>query len=151
MSHEMHAYDSASPTWSFNPQSTLHRTPLGSPFKQAVCRFIAWHQSLSVTMYLLIVSAVSIYDMLMTVRYADTLKYMEQNPFGRWMMRLDELENGVPPDLTLFLSAKSLGTVLVMLVLFGLVRYRARLGHPVAIGVSICQLMLLWYLTVGEA
>ncbi len=151
MRHEMHSYDSVSPSWSSNPQSILHRTTLGSSFKRTAYRFLAWQQSLSVTMYLFIISAVSIYDMLMTVRYADTLKYMEQNPFGRWMMRLDELEHGVPPDLTLFLSVKSLGTVLVMLVLFGLVRYRARLGHPVAIGVSICQLMLLWYLTLGEA
>lgn len=100
--------------------------------------------------YLLIVAAVSLYDMMLTVKYAISLKYLEQNPFGRWIMRLDELENGMPPDLTLFLSAKSLGTVLVMGVIVALIRYRARLGHPVAIGVSIFQLMLAWYLTVGE-
>lgn len=100
--------------------------------------------------YLLIVAAVSLYDMMLTVKYAISLKYLEQNPLGRWMMRLDELENGNPPDLTLFLSVKSLGTVLVMGVIVALIRYRSRLGHPVAIGVSIFQLMLAWYLTVGE-
>ena len=100
--------------------------------------------------YLLIVAAVSLYDMMLTVKYAISLKYLELNPFGRWMMRLDELENGMPPDLTLFLSAKSLGTVLVMGVIVALIRYRARLGHPVAMGVSLFQLMLAWYLTVGE-
>lgn len=164
MSHGLHAYESASRrvsidlrtvlsrplsalTGAWVPTTAPHRYSSSKPFAQ----FGKLVASRAITpIYLFIIAAVSIYDMLLTIRYADTLKSLEQNPLGRWMMRLDEIEHGISPDLTLFLSVKSIGTLLVMLALLALVRYRARLGHPVGLGVAMCQLVLLWYLTLGE-
>lgn len=100
--------------------------------------------------YWLIIASVSIYDMHLTVKYASTLKSLEQNPIGRWLMHLDSIQHDVIPDTTLFLSFKSLGTIAVMLILAILIRQRARLGHPVAIGVTMFQLSLAWYLKYGE-
>jgi len=96
----------------------------------------------------LIIGLVSVYDMVMTVKYAQHLKYLEENPVGRWMMQLDQLQSGAMPDLTLFLSAKSAGTALVLIILAVLYHRQRRIGHPVAFGVSVFQLMLLWYLTI---
>jgi hypothetical protein len=164
MSHGLHAYESASRRVSIDLRTVLSRplsslagawistaAPQPNAFSNAFARFGWPLASRAITpIYLFIIAAVSIYDMLLTIRYADTLKSLEQNPLGRWMMRLDEIEHGISPDLTLFLSVKSIGTILVMLALLALVRYRARLGHPVGLGVAMCQLVLLWYLTLGE-
>lgn len=100
--------------------------------------------------YWLIIASVSVYDMHLTVKYAGTLKSLEQNPVGRWLMQLDAIQHDVIPDTTLFLSFKSLGTIVVMLILAILIRQRARLGHPVAIGVTMFQLSLAWYLKYGD-
>ncbi|MFN7733661.1 MAG: hypothetical protein ACK5OB_17320 [Pirellula sp.] len=164
MSHGLHAYESASRRVSIDLRTVLSRplsalagawVPTPAPHRHsssnAFAQFGWFLASRAITpIYLFIIAAVSIYDMLLTIRYADTLKSLEQNPLGRWMMRLDEIEHGISPDLTLFLSVKSIGTILVMLALLALVRYRARLGHPVGLGVAMCQLVLLWYLTLGE-
>jgi len=165
MSHGLHPYESASRRVSIDLRTVLSRPlsslagallPTPAPLRNssssnASAQFVWLLASRAMTpIYLFIIAAVSIYDMLLTIRYADTLKSLEQNPLGRWMMRLDEIEQGISPDLTLFLSVKSLGTILVMLALMALVRYRARLGHPVGLGVAMCQLVLLWYLTLGE-
>jgi hypothetical protein len=151
MSHGTQAIESITSRHGASFRSLLDRIAGVELFREANRELLRKsHTYALMVAYLLIVAAVSLYDMMLTVKYAISLKYLEQNPLGRWMMRLDELENGMPPDLTLFLSVKSLGTVLVMGVIVALIRYRARLGHPVAVGVSLFQLMLAWYLTVGE-
>ncbi len=96
----------------------------------------------------IVIAAVSLYDMFLTVKYAEQLKYLEQNPIGRWMMQLDYLDNGALPDLTLFLSAKSIGTLLVLTILALLFHRQRRIGHSVALGVSGSQVLLAWYLSV---
>lgn len=109
-----------------------------------------WHRSsMPLFLYSVIIGLVSLYDMYLTVKYAMYLKYMEQNPVGRWMMQLDQVKNGSMPDLTLFLSAKSIGTLVVLIVLAVLYHRRRRIGHPVAVGVSSFQVLLLWYLTMA--
>ncbi|MCU0708833.1 MAG: hypothetical protein MUF23_11130 [Pirellula sp.] len=105
--------------------------------------------SVPIALHCFIIALVSIYDMYLTVKYAQYLKYMEQNPVGRWLMQLDQLKNGAMPDLTLFLSAKSVGTLLVLLILALLYHHRRRIGHPVALGVTSFQVVLAWYLTVA--
>ena len=111
-----------------------------------------WQQSwISVVAYLALVASVSIYDIILTVLYAPYLKYAEQNPLGRWMMDLDRLANGATPDLTLFLTMKSLGTIVVLSAMYGLILWRSRLGHPVALGVSCFQFWLAAYLTFGTS
>lgn len=103
----------------------------------------------STILYLFIVGSVSAYDIVLTIKYAAYLKYMEENPIGRWLMRLDELENGCLPDLTWFLTAKMIGTVIVLAGMAALILWKGKLGHPVAIGVSLFQLCLAAYLTFG--
>jgi hypothetical protein len=105
--------------------------------------------TLPLTCHCFIIALVSIYDMYLTVKYAQYLKYMEQNPVGRWLMQLDQLKNGAIPDLTLFLSAKSIGTLIVLTILALLYHHRRRIGHPVAAGVTTFQVVLAWYLTVA--
>ena len=107
--------------------------------------------TLSVLSYLAIISTVAVYDMLLTIRYSVSLKQYEQNPLGRWLMNLDQLGMNTLPDLTLFLSLKVLGTISVLIVIVGLVRWRARVGHPVGLGVAAFQIALACYLTYMES
>ncbi len=102
---------------------------------------------LSVSIYLTTISSVAIYDIQLTVRYALFLKQYEQNPIGRWLMNLDRIGDNRLPDVTLFLALKVLGTVAVIIIIAGLVRWRGRIGHPVGIGVSAFQIGLACYLT----
>ena len=102
-----------------------------------------------VTMYLTIVASVAIYDICLTVQYWRSLKEMEENPIGRWLMNLDKIQEGAMPDLTLFITIKSLGTLIVLAAIVTLVIRCSRIGHPVAIGVSGFQLGLAAYLTYG--
>ena len=112
--------------------------------------YSSWKSSsCSIASYLAIVASVAIYDIVLTIVYASSLQFMEQNPAGRWLMGLDQLDQtfGTTPDLTLFLSMKTFGTLTVLGTMFGLVRWHSRIGHPVALGVSSCQLYLAIHLT----
>jgi hypothetical protein len=116
-----------------------------------------WRQFLhgvAVLGYVLVIGGVSLYDILLTIRYRDSLYDLELNPFGRWIMDLDNVpidgvSPGFPPDVGPFLVAKSLGTVVVLAVIVALVWRLKRLGHSVAIGVSGFQIALAAYLTFG--
>lgn len=100
--------------------------------------------------YLGVIGAISFYDMVLTVRYAESLKQLEMNPVGRWLMQLDHIPKNSIPDVSLFLLAKAFGTAIVLLVIFWITRRRARLGHPIGMGVSLCQILLALYLCYGS-
>jgi len=106
--------------------------------------------TLGLCMYLGTIAAVSIYDMALTIKYPFSLKELELNPVGRWLMSLDRIPCGRIPNLGLFLGAKFLGTVTVMGVLFWLVGRSGRIGHSVGMGVASCQIALAIYLHYGE-
>jgi len=106
--------------------------------------------SVSIAAYLSIVASVAIYDVFLTIRYWRSLKQMEENPMGRWLMNLDQIQDGVMPNLTLFITAKSFGTLLVLAAIVILVLRYSRIGHPVALGVSGFQLGLATYLTYAN-
>ena len=111
-----------------------------------------WHSTQFSTMcYLMIVAIVAVYDTIMTVIYAASLQFMEMNPIGRWLMGLHKLNHsfGETPDLSYFLTMKVLGTMTVLTVMYLLIRWRARIGNPVSIGVSSFQIALAFYLTFG--
>ena len=111
-----------------------------------------WHSTQFATVcYLMIVAIVAVYDIIMTVMYAESLQHMEKNPVGRWLMGLHNLSHsfGETPDLSFFLAMKILGTMLVLATMFLLIRWRARIGNPVSIGVSSFQIFLASYLTFG--
>ncbi len=110
--------------------------------------YLRWTStSLSVATYLIVVSTVAVYDIMLTIRYWRSLKQMEENPIGRWLMNLDRINEGSMPNLSLFIAMKSLGTIIVLLTIYAMVTRSSRLGHPVAVGVSSFQLVLAVYLT----
>lgn len=109
-----------------------------------------WHSTqFSSVCYLMIVSIVAVYDMIMTVTYSSSLQFMEENPIGRWLMGIHNMNHwyGQTPDLSFFLTMKVLGTVIVLTTMYLLIRWRARIGNPVSIGVSSFQILLAFYLT----
>jgi hypothetical protein len=111
-------------------------------------RFPKW----TIYLYLTVVGGVSAYDWLLTVIYASCLHTTEENPVGRWLMGASDtpiFPCTPPPYLNLFLGLKLLGTCLVLSVMYQLFRRYRNIGHPVAIGVSMAQLALAVYLTVG--
>ncbi len=110
--------------------------------------YLGWTSTwLSVATYLIVVASVAVYDISLTIRYWQSLKQMEENPIGRWLMNLDRIEEGSMPNLSLFLAMKSIGTIIVLLTIYTMVTRSSRLGHPVAAGVSCFQLVLAFYLT----
>jgi hypothetical protein len=135
--------------------------PLLSAVKGRLTKIVAtsvrsWHRSyVSLVTYACIVASVSAYDIWLTIEYAQFLPQLEQNPIGRWIMNLDYYRNqshfGGVPDVTLFVWLKGLGTCFVVGVIGGLQIRMRRIGHPVAVGVSLFQLGLAYYLTyVGK-
>lgn len=87
------------------------------------------------------IAAVSIYDAALVVLVADVIAFTEQNPLGRYLIRI----NGDDP--TLFVLLKLLGTALTVVVLLELFQRFRRLAVPVAAGVASAQMWLLLYLS----
>ena len=130
--------------------STSHFT--ASRLKRNVLRLIGkWQQSnISLLAYTLIIATVAIYDISLTIKYAPSLAQLEVNPIGRWLMDIRPTEIHfltAPSGMYLFLQLKGLGTVVVIAVIHGLIRWRLDMGQAVAFGVSLFQLWLAAYLT----
>ena len=105
-----------------------------------------------VSVYLVVIAMVAIYDIYLTLQYQKTLYEMELNPIGRWIMGLDNLKfPGVypvtPPNIMPFVVLKSTGTLIVLGSISFLVSRWGRIGHGVGIGVSAFQLGLAAFLT----
>ena len=121
------------------------------PARHFVPRLVPRNQMIySVAIYLTVVAAVAIYDMILTIQYWRSLKQMEANPVGRWLMNLDHIADGTMPNLTLFITIKSIGTLFVLATILTLILRRSRIGHPVAVGVSSFQVGLAAYLTFSD-
>jgi hypothetical protein len=130
-----HKLDSLSPSFQ----------DIGSNFSATYRR---WRKSaVSTATYLTIIATVAIYDILLTIRYWESLKQLEENPVGRWLMNLDQVELVAASNLTLFLIMKSAGTLIVLLTVYTLIKRRGRIGHPIAAGVALFQLILAMHLT----
>lgn len=86
------------------------------------------------------VGAVSVYDGYLVVRTGDMIRDFELNPVG---LLLIDCNGGDP---SLFLIAKTIGTLLVILMLSALNRRSQRLARPVAFTVALFQSGLLIFL-----
>jgi hypothetical protein len=107
-----------------------------------------WRKSaISTVTYLIVIATVSIYDILLTIQYRESLKQLEENPIGRWLMNLDRTEQVSASDLALFLVMKSIGTIIVLVTVYTLIKRCGRIGHPIAAGVTSFQLGLAAHLT----
>jgi hypothetical protein len=86
---------------------------------------------------LIYVGAVSVYDGYLVVRTGDMIRNFEKNPFG--LILIDY--NGGDPSL--FLRAKAVGTLVVLIAPETLNRRSQRLARPVALAVALFQSGLL--------
>ena len=108
-----------------------------------------WRKSaISTATYLIVIATVAIYDILLTIQYWESLKQLEENPIGRWLMNLDQVERVAASNLALFVVAKSIGTIIVLVTVYTLIKRRGRIGHPIGAGVATFQLLLATYLTL---
>ncbi len=101
-------------------------------------RFPAW--GLLFAGLLCYVSAISAYDGYLVVRTGDMIGDFEQNPVGLLLIKC----NGGDPSL--FLLAKTVGTLFVIYALSALNRHSQRLARPVALAVALFQSGLLIFL-----
>lgn len=82
-----------------------------------------------------LIAAISAFDAYLAVLYSNVL--VELNPIARWLIA----KGGIP----LLVAFKLFGTACALALM---VEYRKhRLASPIIIGSTICQLLLLWYLT----
>lgn len=84
--------------------------------------------------------AVSVYDAALVILCADVISFTEQNPVGRYLIRI----NGDDPSL--FLLLKLIGTAMTVTVLLKLFQEFRHLAVPV---VASAQLSLLLYLSLA--
>lgn len=88
------------------------------------------------------IASVSLYDTFLIVRFSDSIRVMEENPFGVMLLDIAGGEVGV------FVRAKLAGTLLVVCVLVTMYRLRSRKTLPVTTSVAAYQSALLTYLTL---
>ncbi len=94
--------------------------------------------------------AVSAFDTYLTIKYAESLDIYEQNPLGRWLMGLDQGPVCETQQIAAFITAKFVGTLLVLLVIQGLAYWRIRVAGLVATPIAMAQLYLVLHLVFGE-
>jgi hypothetical protein len=87
------------------------------------------------------VAAVSMYDAWLVVVFREIIHYTEQNPLGRLLIQLDS--NGI----SYFLTAKAVGTAIVLAALIAVHRLSHRYREWIMGGVATFQAWLLWYLS----
>lgn len=91
---------------------------------------------------LVIITAVSLYDTWLIIKYSEGLWSMEENPIGRWLLEINAHDVGV------FVRMKLAGTLLVLTTLVMMYRRSSRLLFPVSTSLASWQIMLFMYLTV---
>ena len=106
------------------PFRTIARTDRSTVSGVILCIFVA------------IILFVSMNDVYWSFKTRDTLLEDELNPIGRWLIRLDD------GDIALFMTAKMLGTIVVVMVLPWIYRIRRRMGLLVAMALTCFQIAL---------
>lgn len=89
------------------------------------------------------IGLISAYDAYLVKLYRPVILAVERNPICSFLIACD------PHELTLFFTAKSLGTATVLAVLVILYQHFRRLSLPVITGVAIFQFGLLMYLKMA--
>ncbi len=99
----------------------------------------------------LIIGTVSAFDTYLTMKYVISLETYEQNPIGRWLMGLDSGPVCETQQIAAFITAKFVGTLLVLLAIQAVAYYRVRLATMIAIPVTGFQIYLASHLLFGIA
>lgn len=96
------------------------------------------------------IGCVAAFDTYLTIKYAESLDTYEQNPLGRWLMGLDQGPICETQQIAAFITAKFLGTLLVLIVIQGLAFWRVRVAGLVATPLALAQLYLVAHLLLGD-
>lgn len=91
----------------------------------------------------LFIGMVAAYDVYLSVKYQETLRFQELNPLGRWLL---ELDNG---SVAMFMGCKFMGTMITLGVIQALYWYKQRIGLTVASALAGAQALLAGYLIFG--
>ena len=110
--------------------------------RQTACR--CWKQLTLLGLLVFWTGCVSMYDLYWSFKTQEVIAETEQNPVGSWLISLDG------GDIALFMTAKSIGTMLVIMAIPALYRYRPKWGLTCGIAVAVFQLLLLIYLNFGH-
>jgi hypothetical protein len=92
---------------------------------------------------LLVIGLVAAYDVYLSIKYQDTLRFQELNPIGRLLMAFDG--GGV----AVFMGVKVFGTLIVISTVQMLYLYKRRMGLTVAGALAAIQLMVAAYLVLA--
>lgn len=96
-----------------------------------------WFQSMCA-----VILAVSIYDTFLIVKFSETIRHMESNPIGSWL-----IESALG-DVGIFVRVKLAGTLVVMASLYAIHRYsREQISMSITSSVATFQTGLFAYLT----
>ncbi|MEZ6090182.1 MAG: hypothetical protein R3C05_19575 [Pirellulaceae bacterium] len=95
------------------------------------------------------IGLVSAYDIYLTIKYAESLLYLEQNPVARHILNLNSPEGMAVEHLARFIGLKCGGTVVSIGSLFVLGCWRLHYANLAATGVALVQLGVLLFLSVG--
>lgn len=93
-----------------------------------------------------VIGLVSAFDTYLTIKYAVSLDVYEQNPLGRWLMGLDEGPVCDTQQIAAFITAKFIGTIIVLVSIQGIAFWRVHLATAVACPVALFQLGLVAHL-----
>ncbi len=96
---------------------------------------------LSVAM--LIIAAISLYDVYWSFKTQEILYEVERNPIGRWLIAADS------GDVALFMTLKTLGPMIVLGAIPMTYWFKKWWGMTAAIAVCAFQFVLFLYITFG--
>lgn len=102
----------------------------------------------------LTIGVVSAYDIYLTIKYVESLPYLELNPLGRWLMNLDIGPNSSINECDLkqvasFITAKFVGNFIALTVIELLSAWKQTIASAVAFPVALFQIILLYFLLFG--
>lgn len=96
------------------------------------------------------IGLVSAYDIYLTIKFADSLAYLEQNPVARGILNLDTMRGMEVEHLARFIGLKCGGTVLSIGGLFLISLWKHHLANLAAGGVALVQLGVLAFLSFAN-
>ncbi|QDS88595.1 hypothetical protein EC9_27860 [Rosistilla ulvae] len=96
------------------------------------------------------IGLVSAYDIYLTIKFADSLAYLEQNPVARGILNLDSIHGMGVEHLARFIGMKCGGTVLSIGALFMISHWKHHLANLAAGGVALVQLGVLAFLSFAN-
>jgi hypothetical protein len=114
-----------------------------APANSSAARFRFTRETALMVALLLVIGVVAAYDVYLSVKYQDSLRYQELNPIGRLLMAVD---NG---NVAIFMGAKVLGTLIVIGTVQMLYLYKRHVALAVASALAVIQLLVAAYLTLA--